>query len=208
MAPSPWNSTLQEFRDRVASTDATVAAVSVASVSAMFALDLVVMVLQITGNRKNFQGDRRRLDVLVESAQSEAERLARYAEEDPAAYAQFMRCLRMSKTTESDRAKRDRALVEALRRATEVPLASARAAVSGLNVCAEAAGLVQGSVATDLGGAAMLLSGAVRAVLLSVDANIAALGDSEYTDQVTAERKELEERADRQAKAVRKRLER
>ena len=203
-AASLWRATLDEFRERVASRDPAVAAVAVAAVSAAFALDLVVMVLEITASRKSFQGDRERVDALVESARHEADRLARYAEEDPAAYAQYVRCLRMPKGTEAERARRERAIANALRRATEVPLAAASAAVAGLNVCAEAAGLAAGSVATDLGGSAMLLAGAIRAMLVSVDANLALLGESEFADQVAAERRDLETTADRQSKAIRK----
>ncbi len=99
-----------------------------------------------------------------------------------------------------------RALAAALRRATEVPLAAANAAVAGLNICAEAADLAGGSAATDLGGAAMLLAGAVRAMLLSVDANLAALGETEFRDQAAVERGELEDRAIRQSNAIRKRV--
>jgi formiminotetrahydrofolate cyclodeaminase len=205
-ASTLWHSTLEEFREKVASRDPAVAAVAVAAVSAAFALNLVVMVLEITDSRKGFKGDRHRLETLVESAQAESDRLARHAEEDPKAYAAYVRCLRMPKATESERDRRERALTAALRRATEVPLAAADAAVAGLNICAEAAGLADGAVATDLGGAAMLLAGAARAMLLSVDANLAALGENEFRDRVTAERLELEQRADRQAKAVRKRV--
>ena len=205
-AVSLWQSSLEAFREKAASRDPAVAAVAVASVSASCAISLVVMVLEITENRKNFQGDRKRLEALVEAARTESDRLARYADEDPAAYAHYVRCLRMPKDTESERVHRDQAIASALRRATEVPLSAARAAMAGLNVCAEAAELAHGAVATDLGGAAQLLAGAVRAMLLSVDANLAALGESEYADQIAAECSELEERADRQAQAVRKRV--
>jgi formiminotetrahydrofolate cyclodeaminase len=52
----------------------------------------------------------------------------------------------------------------------------------------------------------MLLAGSLRALLLSVDANLAALGESEFSDEIAAECTELDERADRQAQAVRKRV--
>ena len=206
MPPSLWESNLEEFREKVAGPDASVAAVAVSAVSAACALGLVVMVLEIMGKRKGFQGDRHRLEALVEAAREESDRLARYADEDPAAYAAYMRAVRMPKNTEVQRQARDSAVAAALHRATDVPLAAARTAVAGLNICAEASEMAHGAVATDLGGAAMLLSGATRAMLGAVDANLSALGESEYRDQVAAERAELEERADRQQKGVRKRV--
>ena len=206
MSASLWRLSLEEFRERVASADPTVAAVSVSSVSAASALDLVVMVLEVMGKRKDFRGDRQRLEELADAAREESDRLARYAGEDPAAYAAYLRCLRMPKNTEAQRRERGRAITQALRRATDVPLAAARTAVAGLNICAEAGGMAHGAVATDLGGAAMLLAGAARAMLLSVDANLEALGESEYRDQVAAEREELEQSAARQERTVRKKV--
>jgi len=205
-ASSIWHARLDEFREKIASRDPSIAAVSVAAVSAACAVNLVVMVLEITANRKNFSGDRHRVDSLVEAALAESERLGRYADEDSAAYARYVRCLRMPKSTPAEREQRDHAVANALRRATEVPMAAARAAMAALNVCAEAAEIAHGSAATDLGGAAMLLAGSVRALLLSVDANLAALGESEFSDEIAAECTELEERADRQSQAVRKRV--
>lgn len=206
MSVSLWESNLEEFREKAASSDASIAAVAVAAVSAACAVGLVVMVLDVIGKRKDFQGDRQRLDTLADAAREESDRLARYADEDPAAYAAYMRARRMPKTTERERHEREHAMAAALRRATDVPMAAARAAVAGLNICAEAAEMAHGAVAADLGGAAMLLSGATRAILGTVDANLSALPESEYRDQVAAERAELEERADRQQKGVRKRV--
>ena len=205
-ASSLWQLSLEGFREKVASRDPSVAAVAVAAVAASTALGLIEMVLEITANRKSFQGDRKRIDTLVESARTESERLARYADEDPRAYSWYVHCLKMPKASESERAHREQALTDALHRATEVPLSAARAAMAGLNICAEAAEMAHGAVASDLGGAAMLLAGAVRAMLLSVDVNLKSLGESEFADQIAAERAELEERAERQAKTVRKRV--
>ena len=206
MPASLWGLSLEEFREKVASDDSTVAAVAVAAVSAACALELVVMVLDVIAKRKDFQGDRQRLEALVEAAREESDRLTRYADQDPAAYASYMRCLRMPKSNEAERRERAQAMAQALHRATEVPLSAARAAVAGLNICAEAAAMAHGAVATDLGGAAMLLAGAARAMLNSVDTNLAALRESEFRDQAAEERDELENSAARQEQAVRKRL--
>ena len=206
MPPSLWESSLEEFREKVASTDTSIAAVAVSAVAGASATGLIAMVLDVIGKRKNFAGDRHRLQAMVEAAREESDRLARYADEDPAAYSGYMRAIRMPKSTHAERNERERAISAALRRATDVPLSAARAAVAGLNICAEASEMAHGAVAADLGGAASLLAGAIRAILCTVDANLAALGESEYRDQLSAERAELEQRADRQEITVRKRV--
>jgi formiminotetrahydrofolate cyclodeaminase len=71
---------------------------------------------------------------------------------------------------------------------------AARAAMGGLDLCAEAAGVVRGPLAADLGAAAALLCAAVRAILLCVDSNVGQF-ESE-------ERRELERQALARQEAV------
>jgi formiminotetrahydrofolate cyclodeaminase len=110
--------------------------------------------------------------------------LARYADEDVAAYGEYLKSRQPT------------------RRLIEVPLQAARSALSGLDLCADAAGMVHGAIAADLGTAAILVEAAARAILLNLDANLRQLPDHE----VMAERKESEARARRQLDAVLQRL--
>jgi formiminotetrahydrofolate cyclodeaminase len=113
---------------------------------------------------------------LVEAARRESDRLARAAEEDIIAFN-----------------RREKAGM------IEVPMNAARAAAAGLDLCAEVADVIRGHIAADLGVAAILLSGAVRAMLLCVDFNKAP---------ASPERTELEQRAMRQAETVLDRISR
>jgi formiminotetrahydrofolate cyclodeaminase len=154
--------------------------VSAAAASATLGLNLLVMVLEIVAKRKNFAGDLEKLKSLCDGARSESERLARYAYEDVAAYAEYMKSRRLT------------------RRLIEVPMQTARSALLGLDLCAEAVGMVSGAVVSDLGTAAILLAGAVRAILLHVDVNLQHQPDP----HATVERQELEKRALRQLDSI------
>ena len=80
---------------------------------------------------------------------------------------------------------------------------TARCAVAGLDLCGEAAGLVHEFVAADLGAAAILLAGAVRATLLSVDFNLGQLPrDSQFCRDVLTERHQLHNHALQKADAL------
>ncbi|HEY1756691.1 MAG TPA: cyclodeaminase/cyclohydrolase family protein [Bryobacteraceae bacterium] len=57
------------------------------------------------------------------------------------------------------------------RKRIEIPMKAARAAAAGLDLCSEAAGLVRGALAADVGVAGMMLGSAVRAIVLCVDSN-------------------------------------
>ena len=79
----------------------------------------------------------------------------------------------------------------------------ARSAVRGLEACADALAMVHGLTAADLGIAAALLSGAVRAMLISVDFNIREMHpDKAPPETLTMERRELELQALRRDEAI------
>jgi formiminotetrahydrofolate cyclodeaminase len=179
------------------------AGVSVAAVSASLGLGLLVKVLRIVGQRRDLRVDPGRIGQLREAAQAASARLVEYADEDVVAFNQFMASRRLAKNTPEEQQERERAMDAALRAAIEVPLKTARAAVAGLDLCVEAAGSVHAFVAADLGAAAALLAGAVRATLLSVDFNVGQLPrDSNYYRDVRAERYELQNRALRTADSL------
>jgi len=199
---SIWKATLEEFRERILAGDSTTGAVAVAAVSASLAVGVLQMVLEIAARKSESEPMRE----LIEAARMEAAQLARLADEDRAAYTEYAKALRLPKTNDEERAARRRAMDLALLKATETPLAAARSAVAAIELCAEAAGIARGAIAADIGGAAALLAGAVRAILCSVDANLRELPDQPFRLEATAQRRALEETAVRRAEAVIRRV--
>jgi formiminotetrahydrofolate cyclodeaminase len=199
---SIWKSTLEEFRERILAGDSTTGAVAVAAVSASLAVSVLQMVLEVSA-RKNESEPMREL---IEAARMEAAQLARLADEDRAAYTEYVKALRLPKTNDEERAARRHAMDLAMLKATETPLAAARSAVAAIELCAEAAGTARGAIAADIGGAAALLAGAVRAILCSVDANLRELPDQPFRLEATAQRRALEETAVRKAEVVIRRV--
>jgi formiminotetrahydrofolate cyclodeaminase len=179
MADSIWRSTLEEFRGQIAGSAPVPAGVSVAAVSATLGLSLLMKVLEITRKRKDFSGDPRKIEDMLTSARTESERLHQYADDDVLAYAEYM-------------ATRN---ATALRKAIEVPLEAARSAASGIKLCADASEMAPASVAPDLGTATILLAGAVRSILLSVESNALHLTDREFQLEVQREVETLKQLA-------------
>jgi formiminotetrahydrofolate cyclodeaminase len=196
MADSIWKATLEGFRGRVAGTAPTPAGVSAAAVSASLGLGLLIKVLGIARKRKDFSGNPERVAEMLRSAQVELTRLEQYADDDIAAFDDYMACRRLPGDAD--------ALAAALRRAIEVPLSAASSATSGLELCAEATGMTPASIAPDLGSAAALLAGAVRAMLLTVDANLRELVDPQFCEQAMAKRRDLGRNAQRLADTINK----
>ncbi len=168
MSDSIWTATLEAFRDRVASLEPVPAGVTAAAVSATFALGLLTKILEIASKRKDFAGDRDLVRTLVKDAREKSEELSRLADDDIAAFHDYLECLRKKKPLDA-----------AIRKAIEVPLNVARTSAAGLPLCEKASGLIHAFVAADLGAAAALLTGAVRASLGSVEFNLQQLPEDD-----------------------------
>jgi len=153
MNDSIWSQSLESLYRDLAAPQPAPAGVVAAAVSARFGLALLIKTLEITGNRKGFAGDRSRLDAWVETARRESNTLKQAADDDISG--------------------------EPARKRSEIPMNAAQAAASGLDVCAEAAEVMEGPLGADLAAAAILLSSAVQSILLCVDANAGDAGREE-----------------------------
>jgi len=184
MEGSIWSDTLTEFREKVAGTDPVPAGVALSAVAASLALALLIKVLEITRGRKSFAGDAQQIEGLIDAARRESVELTRLADEDIQVFNRYMDCVRMPKTPE-----REQAMEAAMREAIRVPIDGARSAVRGLDLCRQANLMgVAGLTAADLDAAATLLSGAVDAMLLSVESNLREIpGDDLFRDEVNRE---------------------
>jgi formiminotetrahydrofolate cyclodeaminase len=191
------NSTVGSLRKHIAGAQDPIAGgVAVAAVSAGLAMGLLALTLKVTSRRKDFMGDRARLTKLLESANEESARLVRYADQDMAAYQNYR-----------DSLKHKRGISAALRRIIQTPLEAAVSAARGLDLCAEAVSLVPFSVVSDLGAAATLLAGTVRAMLLTLDVNIRRLpAASELRRNTCNTHRKLESGASRQMERVLKKV--
>jgi hypothetical protein len=112
-------------------------------------MSLLIKTLVITGKRPD----------LLEAARAESARLRQAVDDDIAAVRELMRTRNP-------------------RNANEAPLRAARSAAVGLELCAQAEGEIGGLLAADLGAAQALLSGAVRAIRVCVDANLSASSET------------------------------
>lgn len=207
MRPSVWESTLEGFRNEVASSRPVPAAACVSAVAASLALNLLMKVLEITANRKGFAGDREKLKALASAAKAAAAQLAGYADEDVAAFDAYLESIRLPKSTEEECDKRGRAIAATLDRAIQVPLASARSASSGIDLCTDAAALAPQSLVGDLAAAVALLAGSVRAFIVSAEFNVRQLADEPRAyDDVIAELRDLDSHARRHEDSMRRQV--
>lgn len=181
MEDSIWTTTLEAFRDRVAGIEPVPAGVSAAAVTAALGFSLLVKVLEIAVKRKNFAGDRGLVQTLLIDARGLSDTVSRLADEDIAAFHEYLGCLRRKEATGA-----------ALRKTIDVPLNVARAATAGLELCEKSAALVHAFIVPDLGTATILLAAAIRATLLTITSNLEQLPEGDpYRNEVVSQTSRL-----------------
>lgn len=168
--------------------------VAAAAASAALALRVLHGVFQIAARKHNAEA----IAELLDSAEREAQNLVRLAEEDGEVYAAYMQARRA----------RGANLQAALQRAIESPLAAALSAAAGIDLCRNALPFFEGAIAADVSGAAVLLAGAVRALLYCVEANLRGVEDKAFARSIEAERHALEHRAIQESQSVLEAVER
>ena len=167
---SIWQESLETFRERVAYPEPMPAGVAVSAVTAALATGLMQKVLAIMAKRKRLADHASaELSSLGPAAEMAGVRLKEFADADIAAYNAYLQA--------HQRGAGEEELARCQRELIEVPLQSARSAVTALELCATAAPLIQGAVLADLATAALLLSGAIHGMLLCLAANLVKDGD-------------------------------
>ena len=195
--------TLEIFRTAAAGSQPVPAGVAISAVSASFALALLAKVVTVASRRKDFSGDITKAQQLADSAKAASTRMLQYADADMTAFNEYILNAKLPYGTEEERKHREEMLASAARKAIETPMAAARAATEGIELCVEAVPIVHALVAADLGTAATLLGGALRVFLMCADSNVKLLAKnpSAYSDLMHG-RPELETNAYRQAQSV------
>jgi len=147
------------------------------------------MVARLTIGKQKYaehETQMREAETLAETLRRE---LFDLVQEDARAYEGFRSASRLSQRTPEETSLRERALVEAARNATRVPLHTAEACVRALEVALEVASNGNANAVSDAGVAAWLARSGAEGAALNVRINL--------SDLPGTEREEFESRIDR-----------
>ena len=140
-----------------------------AAISATLALALLSKVLQVTRKRKDFAGDSDLISSLMNDTQKTSEALSCLADEDVAAYHEYLECLRQKQPTG-----------DAIRKTIEVPLDVAAHCFARHRALRKGRGPRSSRCRTPTWAiAAGLLAGVVRSTLVTVNSNIQQLSEDD-----------------------------
>ncbi|MBA3945038.1 MAG: cyclodeaminase/cyclohydrolase family protein [Herpetosiphonaceae bacterium] len=184
-----WNldQPITAFLDELASKSSAPGGGSAAALSGAMGAALLSMVCRLTIGRPRYAAAEAVMQTMLDRAEALRHELQSLAEEDVFAFKRLSAAYKLPRVTDADTAIRRDAIQAALRRATEVPLRTARAALGLLPLCQPVIEQGNPSAVSDVGAGIYLAHAATEAALLNVDINLRALEDQRYVREVRAE---------------------
>ncbi len=176
-----------DFASRLAAATPTPGGGAAAARVGLFATSLLRMAASITLSKTT--PEEKSTETALAAVREVSERAAhlgdefrRLEEADIEAFENYLSSLRLPKTTPQEKSRRQRARLDAARRATEVPLATLETALQTMALCRrlqELGSTLRLRAESDVGGALELAHAAFRAAELNVRSNLPTLEDSE-----------------------------
>lgn len=181
------DTSVTSFLDALASGTPTPGGGGAAALSGAMAAALVSMVCNLTIGRQRYADAEPEMRATLDRAETLRRELQQLADDDVIAFNRLSAAYKLPRVTEADIAIRKDAIQAALKRATETPLRTARAAAAVLPLCRPVAERGNQAAVSDVGVAALLAHAAVRSALLNVEINLRTMEDALFKNQVRAE---------------------
>ena len=172
---------IQVFLDELASKSSTPGGGSAAAIIGAMGAALISMVANFTVGKKGYEDvDAEAQDILKQSEELRG-RLTDMIKADVDVFNRVMAAYGMPKESDDEKAKRSEEIQAALKEATDVPLACARAAADVIKLCKPIAEKGNKNVISDAGVAVLAGQAALRSAALNVYINIGGIKDEQFT---------------------------
>ncbi len=174
---------IQDFLNQLASQSATPGGGSAAAVMGAQSAALTSMVCNLTIGKPKYAAVENDMLVLLKQSEALRERFTAMIKADVEVFNRVMASYGMAKQTEEQKILRNAELQAALKEATEVPLACAKACAEAIALSKMAAEKGNVNVVTDAGVAVMSAYAAMKSAALNVYINIKSLKDTDFAEQ-------------------------
>jgi formiminotetrahydrofolate cyclodeaminase len=154
---------------------------------------LLIMVAGLPKTRHGTDEERSALTAASARLRPLRDELASLIDRDSEAYTSVINAYRLPRSTDAEQAARRNAIDEAMRAATEAPLATIRACERAMREAEVIASSGAASASSDVAVGIELLKTAARGAGMNVDTNLAAVKDAEYVKRVSQELRDLEQ---------------
>lgn len=168
---------LQTFLDQVASAEPAPGGGSVAALSGALGASLVAMVCRLTLGKKGYEAVNDEMQSILPRAEELQRALRDLMQADTDAYARVMDAYKLPKQTDAEKNIRTRAIQDALKHASDIPLRVAELCAQVLELARPIAEKGNKNAASDGGVSALMAEAGLRGAALNVSINLGAIND-------------------------------
>jgi formiminotetrahydrofolate cyclodeaminase len=183
---------LKEFLVKTASKSPVPGGGSMAALSAAIAASLSEMVANLTIGKRGFEAVEAEMREIAKNAVRYRKKLVKDIERDSNAFNDVMAAFKLPNDTEQEQNKRKRAIQEALKNASLVPLDVAKDAFKIIELAEKIVKRGNKNAVTDAAVAAMMARTAVLSALYNVKINLSSIKDMGFVEKVREEIKHME----------------
>jgi len=187
--------TLADFADETASESPAPGGGSISAYVGSLGASLATMVANLSSHKTGWDDRWEAFSVWAEKGQYYKDELLKLVDLDTAAFNKIMESFGLPKSTDEEKAVRDKAIQEATRYAIEVPFKVMQLAHDSLEVIKAMAETGNPNSVTDAGVAALCARTAVLGAFMNVKINASGYKDKAYTADVIAKGEALERQA-------------
>lgn len=184
---------LAQLLDAFASNQPVPGGGSAAALAGAIGASLLIMVAGLPKTRHGTDEERSALTAAAARLRPLRDELASLIDRDSEAYTSVINAYRLPRSTDAEQAARRDAIDEAMRTATEAPLATIRACERAMREAEVIASSGAASASSDVAVGIELLKTAARGAGMNVDTNLAAVKDAEYVQRASQEQRDLEQ---------------
>ena len=171
---------IRAFLDELASDSPAPGGGSVAALCASLGSALVSMVANLTVGKEKYRESWQMMEDIVSKSESLRFKFVELMNRDTESFNTFMAAMKMPKATEEEKRVRKKAMGEAAKLATEVPLLTLEACVEMTELAYLAARNGNTNTISDAGSAALLGEAAGKAAAYNVKINLPGVADETF----------------------------
>lgn len=191
--------TVSKFVEEVASDKPAPGGGSVSALGGALGAALAVLVGKATIGKEKFAEVQNEMDSVVSRGTELYESLNKLVDEDTEAFNQILQAYRMPRDEPEVRAK---AIQDAVIRAAEVPLQTAKLSFEALDLILTVAEKGNKNAITDAGVAALFAESAVRGALFNVKINMLSIKNEEVKENFTNDLEEMQAQLNSKREAI------
>ncbi len=186
-----WKMSVREFANEVSSESPAPGGGSVAALAGALSAALSSMVTNLTFGKKGFEEVKQAMKEVGEKAQQLKDEYLSLIDRDSEAFNAVMSAMKLPKKTDEEKAAREKAIEEATKQATLVPLETLRKTAQLLELSREVVEKGNPNSLSDAAVSAIMAEAAARGAYLNVLINLPGIQDREFRERVMKEAEEL-----------------